>query len=68
MSKYKAITVRELIDELSKIDDKDKDLPVLADGCDCWGEAARVRITDEGWWGERVAYSSSARRASVRPP
>ena len=55
---YAAITVQELIDELSKIEDKD--LPVLADGCDCWGEAARVRITDEGWGGEKVALIERA--------
>ena len=58
MSGNKAITVQELIDELSKIEDKN--LPVLADGCDCWGEAARVRITDKGWWGQRVALIERA--------
>ena len=56
---YVAITVQELIDELLKIEDRD--LPVLADGCDCWGEAARVRIVekDKGW-GLRVALIERA--------
>ena len=49
---YVAITVQELINELSKLEDKS--LPVLADGCDCWGEAGRVLIT-HNFRGQKVA-------------
>lgn len=36
------LTVRTLIEELQKIEDKD--LPVLSDGCDCFGPAVAVEI------------------------
>ena len=42
----KAMTVQQLIDLLATVDDKT--LPVLSDGCDCWGEADGVRLVDAG--------------------
>lgn len=46
----KTITVRELIEELTKLP---KDLPVQADGCDCIGPAMGAKLSEActklGW-------------------
>lgn len=39
------LTVGQLIEELSKFD---KSLPVWTEGCDCYGEAASVRLCADG--------------------
>lgn len=50
------MTVNELIAGLQALVADDPlagALPVIADGCDCWGEAARVRVIDRsGGWSE----------------
>ena len=43
------MTVAELIEKLKE---QPQDLDVLADGCDCYGEATDVRLLKgEGAWG-----------------
>lgn len=42
-SMSKQMTVAELIEKLRALP---PDAPVLADGCDCWGEAQDVRLVD----------------------
>jgi hypothetical protein len=48
------MTVAELIQALSNLVSESPsvaDLPVLSDGCDCWGEAGTIRVVPQnnGW-------------------
>lgn len=61
------MTVHQLIAALQALPDDQKDLLVLAEGCDCYGEAQSVVVSPNGiGWGE--AYVLVSRQdAGERP-
>ena len=50
------MTGKELLNLLSRMPEKDIDLEVITEGCDCWGDVKEVVIHEDGLEQERFIF------------